>query len=228
MKNFKDFLCTDFIPLNKNIRSKDRLPFSCPECDSVTIARVDNVKTQIQKSGTYKCWGCSVSEGKMKGGKITNKEYQYYMDLAFQKASIKSDDEEPKVGAVFISPYKKVEEIAVNSFVSGHNSEILSTGPEKHEFMIHAGVKLLYQCCEAGVKTKGGTVVCTSSPCMECLRALKQSGVKDVVFKDCYPKFGNVVEFYENNKEFEIKIYVLEDLGYYKLEINNELIGSLL
>jgi deoxycytidylate deaminase len=72
---------------------------------------------------------------------------------------------------------------------------------------------MIYNCAYEGIRTKNTTIVCTLSPCVDCLRAAFQSGVKFIVFEKLYNKFPNT-DFY--TKLQDVHVYV-QKLGNYIL-----------
>ena len=105
-----------------------------------------------------------------------------YMAVASEVAKLSPDDE-TQVGAVLISPNGSIVATGYNGFVRGAHDRLLpKTRPHKYLYMQHAERNLLYNCLNEGISTKDSTLVCTLSPCLDCLRALFQSGVKTIVF----------------------------------------------
>lgn len=51
---------------------------------------------------------------------------------------------------------------------------------------IHAEANLLFFCAKNGISTKDTTLYVTTSPCINCARAIIQSGIKRVVYLDKY------------------------------------------
>lgn len=51
---------------------------------------------------------------------------------------------------------------------------------------IHAEANLLFFCAKNGITTKDTTLYVTTSPCINCTRAIIQSGIKRVVYLDSY------------------------------------------
>ena len=56
---------------------------------------------------------------------------------------------------------------------------------------------MLYNCSYEHIKTRNTTIVCTLSPCLECVRAMYQSGVVSVIYEDIYHACSSL-GFYEN------------------------------
>lgn len=107
------------------------------------------------------------------------------LDLIFEEAehyAIKySSDSEKKVGAM-TSDWKLY---ATNTFVN-HASGLPSTRPDKYEYIIHAEANLVFQAAATGTILTGKTVVCTLSPCQNCIRTMFQAGIREVYYKEVY------------------------------------------
>jgi dCMP deaminase len=55
--------------------------------------------------------------------------------------------------------------------------------PEKYWWYEHAERNAIYAAARVGYPTKGCTMVVTHPPCMDCARALVQSGIKKVIWR---------------------------------------------
>ena len=108
-----------------------------------------------------------------------------------QVVSVDSHDAETQVGAVLVhGTTGAVLASGYNGFIRGADDENLpNTRPEKYPYMVHAETNLIYNCARHGVSTEGCFVVCTLSPCINCLRALYQCGVTEVYFLEKYRDF---------------------------------------
>lgn len=96
-----------------------------------------------------------------------------------------SPDSETQVGSILIS---KDTQSAIsegyNGFMRGADDEHLpKTRPAKYEVMIHAEKNLIYNAARNGVRTSNCFIVQTHSPCIDCARALYQSGIDLVYFE---------------------------------------------
>lgn len=103
-----------------------------------------------------------------------------------------SPDEETKVGALIINENTgAVLGSGYNGFVRKANDcQLPKTRPDKYPYMVHAEVNAIYNSARHGIRTEGCFVFCTLSPCINCCRALYQSGIVTVVFKDKYRDFN--------------------------------------
>lgn len=121
---------------------------------------------------------------------ITESKLKHYEGIARSTAN-QSHDEHTKVGALLI--HGKTGAIISSGF-NGYirkaaDNKLPKTRPEKYEFMIHAETNLIYNCAKHGVSTDECFVFCTLSPCINCVRAMYQSGITKVYFKDVHSSF---------------------------------------
>jgi len=104
-----------------------------------------------------------------------------------------SHDSETQVGAILIDNKSgSVKAEGYNGFVRGADDKKLpSTRPEKYKYMIHAEMNLICNAVRSGISMDKCTVFCTLSPCKNCARALYQTGVETIYFKN---KYGDLDE----------------------------------
>lgn len=144
------------------------------------------------------------------------KKINVYMKMA-ENISQLSPDQETKVGAIMLSSEGRIIASSLNGFLRGAPDKTLPrTRPEKYEFIQHAERNMIYNCAYEGIRTKDTTIVCTLSPCLECLRATFQSGVKTIIFKHLYHKFDSV-DFYRNLPDIHVDVSV--EAGFIRLEM---------
>lgn len=67
---------------------------------------------------------------------------------------------------------------------------------------IHAEIRLVLNCLEAGIDIKGATIYCTYSPCVDCAAVLATYGIKAFYFLYEYPDNKYVSIFRQANIEF--------------------------
>ena len=115
-----------------------------------------------------------------------NKE-QYWMSIA-EAVSLRSHDEETKVGAILIkNDTGTVIASGFNGFVRGAPDTILpKIRPDKYKYMVHAEENLMAHCARNGTAIDNCTLVITLSPCQRCLRLMWQAGITEVICRDIY------------------------------------------
>lgn len=120
------------------------------------------------------------------------------LDSYFRRAlavSEDSPDEQTKVGSILINKESgAVIASGYNGFVRGADDENLpKTRPEKYNYIVHSEQNLIFNCARHGISTKNCAIFVTLSPCQQCTRALYQSGVTTIYFKDKYRDFDSQV-----------------------------------
>lgn len=155
---------------------------------------------------------------------VINNKIKVYMDMA-RAISQLSKDKQTKVGAVLISPTGRQIASGYNGFLRGANDQDLpTTRPEKYEYFQHAERNVLYNCLDEGIRTKNCLLICTLSPCKDCLRACYQSGIKDIVFDTLYQ---NSRDFYKQMKDIYISVSIDKKTGFTYLNMLNPNSGIL-
>lgn len=113
---------------------------------------------------------------------FSDKWNKRFMELAFLVASW-SKDPSTKTGAVIVGPDKEIRSTGYNGPVRGVNDDVQERleRPTKYDFFEHAERNALYNACLTGVSVKGCTMFATHTPCVDCARAIIQSGIKTVI-----------------------------------------------
>lgn len=143
---------------------------------------------------------------------------EVFMRMAHEVKKL-SPDSETKVGAVMLSSEDRFIASSFNGFAKGAlDKKLPNTRPDKYEFMQHAERNMIYNCAYEGIRTKDTTIVCTLSPCLECLRACFQSGVRRIIFDELYSQFPDT-DFYEKLPDIHVEIDYVGD--YTVLELSS-------
>jgi len=117
---------------------------------------------------------------------MKEKKLDTYMLMAKNMATL-SPDSETQVGAIMLSDEGRVIASSFNGFVRGTvDGSLPTTRPDKYQYMQHAERNMLYNCAYEGIRSKNTTIICTLSPCLECLRACFSAGVNQIIYKDVY------------------------------------------
>lgn len=121
---------------------------------------------------------------------MNNDKLKNYIDVAETFAQ-RSHDSETKVGSVLVHKHTgAIMGMAFNGFVRGANDAILpSTRPLKYPYVVHSETNLICNAARHGIATSDCFVVCTLSPCVDCLRLLWQSGIDEIYYRDTYREF---------------------------------------
>jgi dCMP deaminase len=116
--------------------------------------------------------------------KNQSKTDNLYMDIA-DRASRESYCVRAKVGSVIVTP-DLVTLVGYNGTVKGAENACELDNGTTDPSVIHAETNALAKALNAGVSTKGSTIYITLSPCVQCSKLIKQSGVVRVVYKEEY------------------------------------------
>lgn len=103
-----------------------------------------------------------------------------YMNIAYEVATL-SRCNRKKVGAIIVNSGNIVA-FGYNGTPSGFCNECEENDVTKDE-VIHAEMNAILK---AGKKTKGATMYVTMSPCVQCAKIIKQSGIESVVYDELY------------------------------------------
>ena len=112
------------------------------------------------------------------------------MVIARAVAALSKDD--TQVGAIIIGPDGEGGPWGYNGAPRGccaDEDERFKSRPEKYFWAEHAERNAIYSAARAGFSPKGCTLVVTHFPCMDCARAIVQSGIKRVVVGKMTPVF---------------------------------------
>lgn len=106
----------------------------------------------------------------------------YFMSMAYLAAT-QSRDISTHIGAVIVSPEKRIVSVGYNSFPSGIDDTIpeRQERPLKYSFMAHAERNAIYSAANLGVSVRGCVMVTPGFPCSDCAIAIIQAGIKEVV-----------------------------------------------
>ena len=129
----------------------------------------------------------------------------------FALAKEQSNDAETQVGA---SVYSWVvdEYSAFNTFVTGAKG-LPNTRPDKYKYILHAEANLVNWAARRGFSLEDKIILCTLSPCQNCIRTLFQAGVRVVYYKDRYHTHNPNME--------DIKVIEEEFGPYVKMVLGN-------
>lgn len=119
---------------------------------------------------------------------------QNYMDIA-EAVSKRSHDAETQVGAVlFKNDTNAIIATGFNGFVrSAPDARLPTTRPDKYAVILHAEDNLIINCARSGVSMDNCTLVCTLTPCTQCMRRLWQAGITSVISGRKYKDFEKIL-----------------------------------
>jgi dCMP deaminase len=101
-----------------------------------------------------------------------------FMNLA-RHISEWSKDRSTKVGAVIVGPANEVRAMGYNGFPRGIDDDAPDRHerPEKYLWVEHAERNAIYNAARIGTPLSGCTMYVPWFPCMDCARAIVQSGI---------------------------------------------------
>jgi dCMP deaminase len=114
-----------------------------------------------------------------------DKAVKYYK-LAEYQASLFSKDPNTKVAAIFIAQDSlQILSTGFNGMCRNfRETEERWARPLKYKWVVHAEINGIANAARGGVKIEGCICVVTLFPCVECCKALIQSGVRVVISKE--------------------------------------------
>lgn len=107
---------------------------------------------------------------------------EYFMSMCYL-AAMRSKDQNTNVGAVIVGPNNEIRSTGYNSFprnCDDDNSD-RQVRPEKYYWFEHAERNAIYNAARVGTPLEGCTIFVPGIPCMDCARAIVQSGIKTVI-----------------------------------------------
>lgn len=150
---------------------------------------------------------------------------KYFDDLMKVVAS-KSKDPDTKVGSVIVGYGHEIKSTGYNGFCRNVNELDFPTRwqrPEKYFWVEHAERNAIYNAARNGVCIDGSTIYATIGPCVDCAKAIIQTGLREVninyqnqldrdkyVYDMCH---GDKLKFSKYKDEME-KIRTMFDEGY--------------
>ena len=105
-----------------------------------------------------------------------------FMTMVYLVAS-KSKDQNTHIGAVVVGPKNEVRSVGYNSFPRGLNDDApeRQLRPEKYFWFEHAERNAIYNATLMGVSLDDCRMYTNGIPCMDCARAVTQSGINEVI-----------------------------------------------
>jgi len=119
----------------------------------------------------------------------------YFMTMAYLTA-MRSKDASTHIGAVIVDDLNKIVSTGYNSFVRGINDDVpeRQARPEKYFWMEHAERNAIYN---AERSVRSCRLYTNGIPCMDCARAIVQTGIKEVIVDRVWND-NNVIKWKEH------------------------------
>ncbi len=108
---------------------------------------------------------------------------RYFFAIA-EVVKTKSKDPHTKFGCVIVDEDHSIRTTGYNSLPRGINDNVSKryVRPEKYLWFEHAERNAIYNAARIGVSLKGSTLYLPVPPCVDCGRAIIQSGIKVVKY----------------------------------------------
>jgi dCMP deaminase len=93
-----------------------------------------------------------------------------------------SKDRSTRVGCVIVGPHQEIRAIGCNGFPRGADDDLDArhARPAKYKWTEHAERNAIYNSARAGISIDGCTMYLPWFPCMDCARAIVQSGNRHI------------------------------------------------
>jgi dCMP deaminase len=121
---------------------------------------------------------------------------EYFIDLATQ-VSKRSPDPKKQVGCILVSDKNRIISQGYNGLPRKINEQDFDWNDRNliKSVIIHAEMNcLLYAPKMPQLENSKTKLYCTLSPCVDCLKMIKSYGVNEIIFKDEYKKYENVLK----------------------------------
>ena len=111
---------------------------------------------------------------------------EYFMGLAHLSA-MRSKDPSTQVGAVIVSNEHRVVSIGYNGFPNGCSDDVFpwdregEFGNTKYPYVVHAELNAILN---SKNDLRGCSLYVSLFPCHECVKAIIQSGIKEIIYED--------------------------------------------
>lgn len=126
---------------------------------------------------------------------------EYFMEITKLVAS-RSTCDRALVGCVLVNSDNRIVSTGYNGSVAGnpHCDDVGHTMREGHCIAtIHAEMNALLYCAKEGISVAGCKAYVTHFPCLNCTKALIQSGISEIYYLESYRIDEYAIELLEKN-----------------------------
>lgn len=127
---------------------------------------------------------------------------EYFITLA-KTVSARGTCDRAYVGCVLVNKDHRIVSTGYNGSVAGnpHCDEVGHTMRDGHCIAtIHAEMNALLYCAKEGISVKGCTCYVTHFPCLNCTKALIQSGIAKIYYHEAYNIDPYALELLDRNQ----------------------------
>lgn len=111
---------------------------------------------------------------------------EWFMRMAYHVAT-KSKDKSSRIGSVIVKD-NQVVKIGYNGFPRDVNDNVeeRQNRPLKYSYVAHSEANAIFFAARDGAKTEGCFLYTNGVPCVECAKAIIQSGISKVIYHSEY------------------------------------------
>jgi len=139
--------------------------------------------------------------------KTTNKWDKRFLKLA-KEISTWSKDPSTQIGAICVSPDKRILSTGYNGFPRGvkDSTDRYSDRSVKYQHVVHAEQNAIFNACYNGISLRDASIYVWGLPvCSECAKGIIQAGIKNVYARE------NLVDRWEDSCKLAIEM--MEEAG---------------
>lgn len=133
---------------------------------------------------------------------------EYFVNM-LDVVSLKSKDT-TKTSAIIVGPNNEIRSTGYNGAPRGFNDndKIKFEKPEKYFWIEHAERNAIYNAARVGTSTDNCTLYASHFPCIDCARAIVQSGITKVVISNKnLDAFAHKSSMYYEHKQRTINLF---------------------
>ena len=134
-----------------------------------------------------------------------NKFDVLYMDIA-RRISDMSYSTRSRVGCIIVNDHNIVS-FGWNGTPRLYDNRCEDDSGRTLDCVIHAEQNAIAKAARQGIPLYGSTLYTTLSPCFDCSKSIIQSGIKSVIYFECYRVDDAIVFLRDNN----INVYQMEE-----------------
>lgn len=126
---------------------------------------------------------------------------QYFIELA-ENVATRGTCDRAYVGCVLVNSENRIVSTGYNGSITGnsHCDQVGHTMRDNHCIAtIHAEMNALLYCAKEGISVKGCKAYVTHLPCLNCTKALIQSGISEVYYRQAYRIDEYAIELLDKN-----------------------------
>lgn len=138
----------------------------------------------------------------------------YFISFA-EVAASKSRDPSSQYGAVIVDPRNTPIATGYNGLPRGvEYRDELYRRPDKYFYFVHAEQNAIFNAAASGVSTLNCIMYVLRPPCVECVKAIVQSGIRRVVYKEPHPVYEEkeLPRGFENYRVWDLNLQAAADI----------------